>query len=112
MRQTRPKGRHTDSLNREPLQQLVNLVIRHLLSQLRQDISQFTGSDKSIAGFVKHLESFDELVCSLSASAVINRSICEKHVVTTELHACRRPKNKSTSRLPEEQTRETSRHDI
>jgi hypothetical protein len=42
---------------------------------LRQDISQFTGSDESIAGFVKHLESFDELVCSLSASAVINRSI-------------------------------------
>ena len=46
------------------LQELVYLLVRHLLSELRQDISQLAGTNESVSFLVKHLESTDELLCT------------------------------------------------
>ena len=45
-----------------PLQQFVYLIIRHLLSQLRQDISQLSSTDEPVPFFVEYLEPTDELL--------------------------------------------------
>lgn len=58
----RSAGNAQHSLNREALQQLVHLLIRHLFSELREDVSQFSGTDESIARLVKDLEPLDEFV--------------------------------------------------
>lgn len=54
------------ALHWEPLQQLIDLLIRHLLPQLRQDVSQLSGANKAVPGLVEDLEAFDELVCIVS----------------------------------------------
>ena len=51
-----------DVLDGETLEELIDLVIGHLLPELREDVSQLSGSDEPVAGLVKHLETFDELV--------------------------------------------------
>ena len=52
-----------DILHGETLQQLINLFIRHFLSQLSKNISQFSSSDEPVSNFIKYLESFNEFIC-------------------------------------------------
>lgn len=58
------RGREMNSHDRETLQQLINLFIRHLFSQLRQHVSQLTDTDPSTTFFIEYLETLDELVYS------------------------------------------------
>ena len=51
-----------DSLYREPLQELVDFLVAHLLAELCQDVSQLSGADETVSGLVEDLETFDELV--------------------------------------------------
>ena len=50
------------ALHWESLQQLIHLLVRHLLSELSQDVSQLASTDKAVPDLVKHLEPLDELV--------------------------------------------------
>ena len=43
-------------------EKLVNLRIRHLLSKLGEDVSQFAYSDKAITLLVKNLETANEFL--------------------------------------------------
>ena len=51
-----------DSLYREPLQELVDFLVAHLLAELCQDVSQLSGADETVSSLVKDLETLDELV--------------------------------------------------
>lgn len=51
-----------DSLYWEPLQELVDFLVAHLLAELCQDVSQLSGADETVSGLVEDLETFDELV--------------------------------------------------
>ena len=46
----------------DTLQQLVYLLIRHLLSQLREHVSELSSADEAVALFIEHLESTDEFL--------------------------------------------------
>ena len=50
------------SRNRESLEELVDLLVGHLLAELRQDVAELSGTDESVSGLVEHLEALDELV--------------------------------------------------
>lgn len=43
------------------LQQLINLLVRHLLAELRQDVSKLARTNEPVALFIKDLETTDEL---------------------------------------------------
>ena len=45
------------------LQELVYLLVRHLLSELRQDVSELSRADEAVPLLVEHLETTDELLC-------------------------------------------------
>ena len=49
--------------NRDTFKQLVDFLIRHLLSQLCEHISELSGTNVSVPLLVKHLETTDELLC-------------------------------------------------
>ena len=44
------------------LQELINLIVGHLLAQLREHVAEFTCTDDTISILVKDLESADELL--------------------------------------------------
>ena len=46
------------------LEQLVNLLVRHLLTELGEDISQLSSADVTISFLIKHLETTDKLLYS------------------------------------------------
>ena len=50
------------------LEQLVDLLVRHLLAQLREHVPQLTGADEPVALLVEHLEATDELLCRASSA--------------------------------------------
>ena len=50
------------------LEQLVDLLVAHLLAQLRQHVAQLARADEPVALLVEHLEPADELLCAASAS--------------------------------------------
>lgn len=58
--------------NRDTFKQLVDFLIRHLLSQLCEHISELSGANVSVSLLVEHLESADELLCDLSISLASN----------------------------------------
>jgi hypothetical protein len=43
------------------LKQLIHLLVRHLLAQLREDIAQLARADEPVPFLVEHLEAADEL---------------------------------------------------
>lgn len=45
------------------LEQLVNLLVRHLLTELGEDISQFSSTNVTVSFLVEDLESPDKLLC-------------------------------------------------
>jgi hypothetical protein len=45
------------------LEQLVNLLVRHLLTELGEDISQLSSANVAISFLIKDLEPTDELLC-------------------------------------------------
>lgn len=49
-------------LDGEALEELVDLVVGHLLAQLGEDVAQLAGANEAVAGLVEHLEALDELV--------------------------------------------------
>jgi hypothetical protein len=51
------------SLHREALEELVDLLVRHLLAELGEDVAELAGADHAVAGLVEHLEALDELLC-------------------------------------------------
>ena len=63
------------SRNRESLEKLVDLLVGHLLAELRQDVAQLSGTDESVSSLVKHLEALDELVC-WSAKSRVRAALC------------------------------------
>ena len=46
-----------------PFQQLIDLFVRHLLAQLRKDVSELACSNEAVALFIEDLETTDELLC-------------------------------------------------
>jgi hypothetical protein len=50
------------SLDGETLEQLVDLLVAHLLAELGEDISELASADEAVTGLVEHLEALDELV--------------------------------------------------
>lgn len=48
--------------NLDTLQELINLLVRHLLAQLCQNVSQLSSTDESIVLLVEHLETADEFL--------------------------------------------------
>lgn len=44
------------------LEQLVNLLVRHLLAELGEDISQLSSTDIAVSFFIKDLETTDKLL--------------------------------------------------
>ena len=55
-----------DSLYWESLQELIDFLVAHLLAELCQDVSQLSGADETVSGFVEDLETFDEFVYQVS----------------------------------------------
>lgn len=51
------------SLYREALEELVDLLVRHLLAELGKDVAELAGADHAVASLVEHLEALDELLC-------------------------------------------------
>lgn len=51
--------------NLNAFQQFINFFVRHLFSQLGQNISEFTRTDEPVALFVKHLKPADEFLYHL-----------------------------------------------
>lgn len=51
-----------DSLDRETLEQLIDLLVAHLLAELGEDISELASADEAVTGLVENLEALDELV--------------------------------------------------
>ena len=45
------------------LQELVYLLVRHLLSQLGEHVTQFTRTNEAVSLLVKYLETSNELLC-------------------------------------------------
>ena len=45
------------------LQELVYLLVRHLLSQLGEHVTQFTRTNEAVSLLVENLEASDELLC-------------------------------------------------
>jgi len=46
----------------EALEELVDLLVRHLLAELGEDVAELTGADEAVACLVEDLEALDELV--------------------------------------------------
>lgn len=46
------------------LEQLINLLVCHLLTELREDISQLSSTDVAVSLFIKNLETADKLLYS------------------------------------------------
>ena len=44
------------------LEQLINLLVRHLLAELGEDISQLSGTDITVSFLVENLETTDKLL--------------------------------------------------
>ena len=44
------------------LEQLINLLVRHLLAELGEDISQLSGTDITVPFLVENLETTDKLL--------------------------------------------------
>lgn len=55
------KPRHSRA-NLHPFEQLVDLLIRHFLSELCQDVAQFPSPDEPVTFLVEYLETTDELL--------------------------------------------------
>ena len=46
------------------LEQLIDLLVRHLLTELGEDVSQLPSANVTVSFFIKYLETADELLCS------------------------------------------------
>lgn len=46
------------------LEQFIDLLIRHLLTELGEDVSQLSSADVTISFFIEYLETADELLYS------------------------------------------------
>lgn len=63
------------------LHQLVNLLIRHLLSELRKNVSQLSCADETVALLIEDLEATDELLLKRCNKAENHRAtVVEKGV--------------------------------
>lgn len=49
--------------NLNSLEQLIDLLVRHLLTELGEDISQFSSTNVTVSFLVEDLESPDKLLC-------------------------------------------------
>ena len=49
--------------NLNTLEQLVNLLVRHFLTELGEDVSQLSSANVTISFLIKDLEPTDELLC-------------------------------------------------
>ncbi len=45
------------------LEQLVNLFVRHLLTELCEDVAKLSGTNEAISFLVEYLEATDEFLC-------------------------------------------------
>ena len=63
-RKERKKRKNNVRAYLHALEQLVDFFIRHLLAQLREDVTQLSGTDEPVAFLIKHLKPADKLLCS------------------------------------------------
>lgn len=57
--------------NLDTFQELVDFLIGHLLAQLREDVSEFTGTNETVTLLVEYLETTDELLYASGARRVV-----------------------------------------
>lgn len=62
------RGKGDSRANLDTLEQLVHLLVRHLLAELREHVAQLADADEAVAFFVEYLEAADELLCGSGVS--------------------------------------------
>jgi len=56
------------------LEQLIDLLVRHLLTELGEDVSQLSSADVTVSFFIKYLETTDELLYSMGTGTRSTKS--------------------------------------